>query len=58
MFLGLILMAIRCLPFSNNNTILAAPGALANRLQRYTACKADEAYLDLQNLKTKITSLK
>ena len=39
------------------NTSLAAPGALANRLQRRTARKADEANLDFPNLKMEITCL-
>ena len=39
------------------NTSLAAPGALANRLQRRTARKANEANLEFPNLKTEITSL-
>ena len=39
------------------NTSLAAPGALANRLQRRTARKANEANSEFPNLKTKITSL-
>ena len=38
-------------------TSLAAPGALANRLQRRTARKASEANLNFPNLKTEITSL-
>ena len=42
---------------SDQNTSLAAPGALANRLQRRTARKANEANLDFPNLKTEITSL-
>ena len=41
----------------NKNTSLAAPGALANRLQRRTARKANEANLEFPNLKTEITSL-
>ena len=42
----------------DENTSLAAPGALANRLQRRTARKADEANLDFPNLKKmEITSL-
>ena len=32
------------------NTSLVAPGALANRLQRRTASKANEANLDFPNL--------
>ena len=36
---------------------LAAPGALANRLQRRTARKANEANLDPPNQKSEITSL-
>ena len=39
------------------NTSLAAPGALANRLQRRTARKANEAFLDPPNQKSEITSL-
>ena len=39
------------------NTSLAAPGALANRLQRRTARKANEANLDPPNPKSEITSL-
>ena len=39
------------------NTSLAAPGALANRLQRGTARKANEANLDPPNQKSEITSL-
>ena len=39
------------------NTSLAAPGALANRLQRRTARKANEANLDPPNQKSEITSL-
>ena len=39
------------------NTSLAAPGALANRLQRRTARKANEANLDPPNQKSDITSL-
>ena len=39
------------------NTSLAAPGALANRLQRRTARKANEANLEFPNLKTEIPSL-
>ena len=41
----------------NKNTSLAAPGALANRLQRRTARKAKEANLDPPNQKSEITSL-
>ena len=40
-----------------HNTSLAAPGALANRLQRRTARKANEANLDPPNQKSVITSL-
>ena len=40
-----------------DNTSLAAPGALANRLQRRTARKVNEANLELQKLKTEITFL-
>ena len=45
--------------FSDNcsNTSLAAPGALANRLQRRNARKANEANLDPPNQKSEITSL-
>ena len=39
------------------NTSLAAPGALANRLQRRTARKANEANLDPPNKKSEITLL-
>ena len=39
-----------------DNTSLAVPGALANRLQRRTARKANEANLDIPNKKSKITS--
>ena len=39
------------------NTSLAAPGALANRLQRPTARKANEGNLDPPNQKSEITSL-
>ena len=35
---------------TEGNTSLAAPGALANRLQRRTARKANEANLDPPNL--------
>ena len=41
----------------SNNTSLAAPGALANRLQRRTVCKANEANLGPPNQKSEITSL-
>ena len=41
----------------NKNTSLVAPGALANRLQRRTARKANEANLDPPNQKSEITSL-
>ena len=40
-----------------SNTSLAASGALANRLQRSTARKANEANLDPPNQKSEITSL-
>ena len=40
-----------------DNTSLAAPGALANRLQRRTARKANKANLDPPNQKSEITSL-
>ena len=39
------------------NTSLAAPGALANRLQRRTAHKASEANLDPPSKKSEITSV-
>ena len=39
------------------NTSLAAPGALANRLQRRNARKANQANLEFLILKTEITSL-
>ena len=39
------------------NTSLAAPGVLANRLQRRTARKANKANLDPPNQKSEITSL-
>ena len=39
------------------NTSLAAPGALANRQQRRTTRKANEANLEFPNLETEITSL-
>ena len=42
---------------ANQNTSLAAPGALANRLQRRTSRKANEANLDPPNQKSEITSL-
>ena len=42
---------------NKNNTSLAAPGALANRLQRRTARKANDANLEFPKLKTEITSL-
>ena len=41
----------------NQNTSLAAKGALAHRLQRRTARKANEANLDPPNQKSEITSL-
>ena len=41
----------------SENTSLAAPGALAHRLQRRTARKANEANLDPPNQKSEITSL-
>ena len=41
----------------SKNTSLAAPGALAHRLQRRTAHKANEANLDPPNQKSEITSL-
>ena len=40
-----------------NNTSLAAPGALAHRLQRSTACNTAEANLHSPNQKTEVTSL-
>ena len=40
-----------------DNTSLAAPGTLANRLQRRTARKVNEANLDIPNKKSEITSL-
>ena len=43
--------------FSTYNTSLVALGALANRLQRRTARKANEANLDPPNPKSEITSL-
>ena len=39
------------------NTSLAAPGALANLLERRTARKANEANVDRPNKKSEITSL-
>ena len=39
------------------NTSLVVLGALANRLQHRTARKANEANLDIPNLKTEITFL-
>ena len=39
------------------NTSLVAPGALAHRLQRRTACNAAEANLHSPNQKTEVTSL-
>ena len=39
------------------NTSLAAPGALANRLQRRTARKANEANLDQRIKKSETISL-
>ena len=42
---------------NDENTSLAAPGALANRLQRRTARRANEANLDPPNQKSEITSL-
>ena len=39
------------------NTSLAAPGALAHRLQRRTACNAAEANLHSPNKKTEVTYL-
>ena len=41
----------------NLNTSLVAPGALAHRLQRSTACNAAEANLHSPNQKTEVTSL-
>ena len=43
--------------FYRENTSLAAPGALANRLQRRTTRKANEANLDSPNQISVITSL-
>ena len=40
-----------------DNTSLAAPGALAHRLQRRTARNANEANLDPPNKKSEIPSL-
>ena len=40
-----------------NFTSLAAPGALAYRLQRRTACNTVEANLHSSNQKTEVTSL-
>ena len=42
---------------NQENTSLAAPGALANHLQCRIARKANKANLDFPNLKTEITSL-
>ena len=39
---------------NEKNTSLAAPGALANRLQTRTARQANKANLDFPNLKTEI----
>ena len=44
-------------PTARANTSLAAPGALAHRLQRRTARKANEANLDPPNKKSEITSV-
>ena len=41
----------------SENTSLAAPGALANRLQHRTASKANEDNLDPRNRKSEITYL-
>ena len=48
--LGLVVATIQ-------NASLAAQGALANRLQRRTTRKANEANLDPPNQKSEITSL-
>ena len=42
---------------NKSNTSLAAPGALAHRLQRRTACNTTEASLHSPNKKTEVTSL-
>ena len=42
---------------NQQNTSLAAPGALAHRLQRRTACNTTEASLHSPNKKTQGTSL-
>ena len=42
---------------TRKNTSLAAPGALAHRLQCRTARKANEANLDPPNQKSEITSV-
>ena len=44
----------QCIMGIYNYTSLAAPGALANRLQRRTARKANEVNSDFPNLKTEI----
>ena len=41
---------------TEKNTSLAAPGALAHRLQRRTACNTTEASLHSPNKKTQGTS--
>ena len=49
---------VRCTPIEYTmDTSLAAPGALANRLQRRSARKANKANLDPPNQKSEITSL-
>ena len=55
--LNLYLSSLEVLMKLSWNTSLAAPGALANRLQRRTARKANEANLDPPNQKSEITSL-
>ena len=49
-------MKYRVALLTHKNTSLAAPGALANRLQCRTARKAAKANLDFPNLKMEITS--
>ena len=61
LFLGVLGVLSWCLQSQHSfwkNTSLAAPGALANRLQRHTAHKANEANLDPPSQKSEITSLK
>ena len=48
---------IKIVKFLAVNTSLAAPGALAHRLQRRTACNDAEANLHSPNKKTEVTSL-